>query len=354
MKELSVRDVLVAHSRRYPKMQVQDAVKLLYQSEFGGGHMILDEANSLLWLEEEWRDIKTAPGEVTEQIGGGLCRLHLAPLKNTGLSAATINRLFVNTAKEVQGTSERIDRKLETFRQCCREGVFCFTAEEAESYLQIYCARGCPAVHHSEIFRALYAPAYRVVQAAYGKFLPLFIEIDKRLSRANRLNIAIDGNCAAGKSTLALLLRKIYDCNVIPMDDFFLPPALRTRERLEEPGGNIDYIRFYNEVTLGLESGEAFSYQAYDCTKEAFTRRVAVQKKSLNIVEGVYCLHPRLARIYGLKVFLYVSSEEQHARIVKRNSPALQQRFFYTWIPLEEAYFNAFSIPETCDLVLEG
>ena len=35
-----MKEILLEHFHRYPQMQLQDAVKLLYQSEFGGGHMI--------------------------------------------------------------------------------------------------------------------------------------------------------------------------------------------------------------------------------------------------------------------------------------------------------------------------
>ena len=41
MEEL--RAILLAHAKRYPLMQPQDAVKLIYQNEFGGGHLIRDE-----------------------------------------------------------------------------------------------------------------------------------------------------------------------------------------------------------------------------------------------------------------------------------------------------------------------
>ena len=36
-------DILLFHFARYPKMTPQAAVKLLYQSAFGPGHLIRDE-----------------------------------------------------------------------------------------------------------------------------------------------------------------------------------------------------------------------------------------------------------------------------------------------------------------------
>ena len=47
MKDQELLVVLKEHLDRYPKMQPQDVVKLLYQGEFGPGHMIKDPAASL-------------------------------------------------------------------------------------------------------------------------------------------------------------------------------------------------------------------------------------------------------------------------------------------------------------------
>lgn len=53
-----MRDLLREHRKMYPCMQVQDAVKLLYQSEFGGGHMIANPQKSLEFLKQEQRERK--------------------------------------------------------------------------------------------------------------------------------------------------------------------------------------------------------------------------------------------------------------------------------------------------------
>ena len=46
--------------------------------------------------------------------------------------------------------------------------------------------------------------------------------------------LAIDGRCAAGKTTLTTELAEQWDCNVIHMDDFYLPFRDRTPERMEK------------------------------------------------------------------------------------------------------------------------
>ena len=82
----------------------------------------------------------------------------------------------------------------------------------------------------------------------------LYNRIDELSLQRKSIAIAIDGNSASGKSSLAALLKSKYFCTVIHMDDFFLRPVQRTPERLKEPGGNIDYERFVEEVIRPLKA----------------------------------------------------------------------------------------------------
>lgn len=75
------------------------------------------------------------------------------------------------------------------------------------------------------------------------------------------LIVALDGRCASGKTTLAALLLQRTGCSVVHMDHFFLRPEQRTRERLEQPGGNVDYERFLAEVLEPLRAGKDCSYR---------------------------------------------------------------------------------------------
>jgi uridine kinase len=183
--------------------------------------------------------------------------------------------------------------------------------------------------------------------------LPLLRRIDHLRAERSRVLVAIEGGSASGKTTLAAMLTKIYDCNVFHMDDFFLQPHQRTAERLAEPGGNVDRERFLEEVLLPLTRGEMVQYRRYDCQTQAIGPAVEVPAKALNIVEGAYSMHPALADCYDLSVFLRISPELQRTRIKKRNDPAAQERFFNTWIPLEERYFAATDVPGRCEMILE-
>ena len=167
------------------------------------------------------------------------------------------------------------------------------------------------------------------------------------------LIVALDGRCASGKTTLAALLQQRTGCSVVHMDHFFLRPEQRTRERLEQPGGNVDYERFLAEVLEPLRAGKDCSYRPYDCKQQKLTEPVAVRQDRLIVVEGSYSCHPALWEHYGLHVFLTISPAEQLRRIRQRNGEAGLAAFRERWIPLEEAYFQAFSLPGRCELCLD-
>ena len=175
--------------------------------------------------------------------------------------------------------------------------------------------------------------------------------------------VAIDGMSAAGKSSLASLLRETYVCNVISMDFFFLRPVQRTPERLAEPGGNIDYERFLKEVARPLNAGEAFCYRPYDCKIGELTDSVSVCLNRLTVVEGVYSMHPYFncagdggsggRGLYDVSVFLSIDDVSQQRRL-KERSPYLLERFVNEWIPMENTYFEHFRILEKCDLLFDS
>ena len=174
--------------------------------------------------------------------------------------------------------------------------------------------------------------------------------LEELLAGKERLILAIDGSCTAGKTTLAAKIAGEYDCNVFHMDDFFLQPHQRTPQRYEEAGGNVDYERFREEVLLPLTEGVPFSYRPFSCRTFTLSDPVAVEPKKLNIVEGTYSLHPYFGACYGLKILLTVTPEEQRSRILQR--PAhLHQAFFDRWIPMEQHYLRQLNIPDRCDFI---
>lgn len=181
---------------------------------------------------------------------------------------------------------------------------------------------------------------------------PVLDAIRPLLSRQERVLVAIDGRCGAGKTTLAARLQAEFPCRVFHMDDFFLQPYQRTPERLQAPGENVDHERFLQEVLLPAARGEGVVYRPYLCAHEVLGPAVFVPPARLTIVEGSYACHPALWPYYHLRIFLTVDSREQLRRIEARSGPEKLRQFIDRWIPLEEQYFRACSLAERCDFFL--
>ena len=164
MKETEA--VLRCHAARYPAMEPGDAVKLIYQNEFGGGHLIRDAEGCLAYLRREYDQVeKDVSVPVYERIGNGIVRVYLAALSPEKVE--TLGKAFLQSAAEHKGTLESFREKLEVLRQLTAEGVFGFDMEELSVYLSEYEAAGYPAVSHSPAYREKYRPAYRIILEKY-------------------------------------------------------------------------------------------------------------------------------------------------------------------------------------------
>lgn len=205
--------------------------------------------------------------------------------------------------------------------------------------------------------------------------------IADRLHNTPRLIIGIDGCCASGKTTLAQRLYSDFGADLIHMDDFFLPPSLRTPARYEEPGGNIHYERFFTQIarpllkarshTAPVPSGAAggcpgapaqtarpafvpetgwpmLHWDRFVCSMGDFSPDLChTGGKPLLIIEGSYCMRPEFRPLYDLSFFMSTSYEQQLRRIRER-SPQRLKMFTDKWIPLENRYFSYYGIPEQC------
>ena len=161
MEELE--QILREHVKRYPLMQPTDAVKLIYQNEFGGGHLIRDEEACLNYLRREYASMeKDATVPLCEDIGNGIVRVNLVAVKEENLEQ--LGREFIRSAAEHQGDFFSFLSKLSILKKLTVEGIFAFGTEELGVYLAEYEKAGCPVVSHSEVYRNAYHPAYRVIK----------------------------------------------------------------------------------------------------------------------------------------------------------------------------------------------
>ena len=161
----TLREALLLHSARYPAMQPADAVKLVFQSEFGGAHLLKDPAFARKRLHEEWEQTPSdAEAPLSESIGNGMARVSLAAWKASGRSEDELFALFLRSAEAHRGRKERFAQKLGLLRELTENGEMPFSADALNAFLRDYPLENPPVTAHSEVFRAAYHPSYRVVR----------------------------------------------------------------------------------------------------------------------------------------------------------------------------------------------
>lgn len=163
-----MEDILFAHASRYPLMEPQDAVKLIYQNEFGGGHLIRNEKACLEFLSKEYASVPQNPGiPLLENIGNDMVRVNLAALDAHGISPEALGRMFIASAATHHGCIDSFLTKLSLLTEVTNSGKMPFSSDALQQYLADYEQAGFPPVSHSAAYRSAYRPAYRVVQAKY-------------------------------------------------------------------------------------------------------------------------------------------------------------------------------------------
>lgn len=174
-------------------------------------------------------------------------------------------------------------------------------------------------------------------------------KINEYLKVNKEIVIAIDGKSGSGKSTLGKKLNEYYKGNLIHMDDYFLPVNLRSKERMEEIGGNVNYEKFYNDIILNLK--QDLISEPYSCHEGNFKEKRIIKHNKVTIIEGSYSLHPYFKKYYDISIGIDITYHDQLERLKKREGDNLIN-FINKWIPLENKYFEGFKILEKVDILL--
>ena len=359
-----IRQQLALH----PSIMPQDVIKMCFQAAYGAEHLLTDMEKVKGYFMSEYENCEATNAPIYELIAPEVCRVNLTAWKKLNLPPEWLFNLFVTSASVCLSDSDslrtvpafpvRVSRPrsdgekqfseyIDTWSEFARENgqALTFSFENFQTVFQEYlanCKDGKPqAVHHSQHYRDNEKPAYRVISGAFVRLVPILAALAGKESGV----IAIDGHAASGKSTLAAGLKSVIGAEIVHMDDFFLPADLRTAERLNEPGGNMDYERFIQEVLPHLaDKSNAFEYGIFNCYTMDYDGVRKIQPSPWRVVEGSYSQHPNFGDYMDVRVFSDVDAKTQMSRITARNGERLAEMFAAKWIPMEQKYFEAYSI----------
>ena len=159
----SVEDILLEHYQKYPQMELNDFIKLIYQNSFGPRHMHNPSKKDVLkYLDEEIK-VVTNETEIIEDIGNGYVRVYLS--KETNMEKISNN--FFNSMAEDTYTETNIRifyRKINVLTKLIKKGSIKLPKKESINYIKEYLSNGINPVRHSKTYNEFYKPHYRVIK----------------------------------------------------------------------------------------------------------------------------------------------------------------------------------------------
>ena len=321
------------HLKKYPKMTNQDIIKLIYQETLGPNHIIINKNDVTNYILKELEENNNSSNNLYEYLGTNYVRMDIHKYYQYFNSLD----LFVDLFFKSQSSNQDLSLLKETLNNF-------LSKEDLKDYNYL-------PVSHSDVFRNTYLPHYRIIKSSLLSVEHKVIQLDNYLSLLpSKSIISLEGRCASGKTTITSKLKHKY--TIIPIDDFFLPINLKTKERLNEIGGNINY-ELIKKTLIELKQGlkhnlEVFSYSAFDCSKQEYYTKEIILKDKV-ILEGVYSASIYFRELIDKIAYLFVDKETQLKRI---NNRSLKDKFINEWIPLEEKYFEHILIEEIVDIII--
>ena len=165
-EEVSFRSILTDQITRYPKLELQDLYKLIYQAAMGSEHAVSDTDMVHTSLERELEALADGPAEsVIENISpdSRLVRINLRPYFAAKGDRSALITAFVRTANEYKGSDCQLRRYWSYAERMAADGELPFTYAALEGFFAQMQEQGFPAVHHSTTYASAYHPAYRVI-----------------------------------------------------------------------------------------------------------------------------------------------------------------------------------------------
>ena len=161
--ENTLEECFLKQLRSYPQIQIQDIYKFVFQGVMGSGHAIQSESIAMKRFQAELRDLSQpeSPEDVIEFLSSEIVRVNLRPYVRKGGNTNALFRAFIRTGFNHRGS----EIELNTAWKLIRGVQTNFNNDDMNSYFSLQRNSGFSAVHHSEMYRDLYRPSYRVISA---------------------------------------------------------------------------------------------------------------------------------------------------------------------------------------------
>ena len=167
-----MKNIFIEHYQKYPKMQISDFLKLLYQSCFGPKHLYQNHDFVTIhnYMEMELVKIKHESTTYIEDIGSGYLRIYLSAVRQKYISQEQLEQIFWDSMLDSFDLDQATDNFLEgieILKELCEQKAILIPSQVAISEINAYLLDGVRPIHHSETYQKTYSPHYRVVSRKY-------------------------------------------------------------------------------------------------------------------------------------------------------------------------------------------
>lgn len=313
------------HIKKYKYMEKQDLHKLIYQSQFGNNHLISDVDSVKNYLYEEFNSLDDRFEDLYEHIGNYV-RINLRTYKKYNLDINYLLNAFIQTYNTKFNFPNEYDKLLNEYHLI---------------------GLNFP-LSHSKTYKDNYAPAYRLIHKSFLNDDLIKTQVYNYIDNVNKpVIISIEGKCASGKSTIADFIKNNFKATIIHMDDFFLPIKRKTKARLDEIGGNIDY-ELVRETLLNIKNKNISRYKVFDCSKQEYYDKEFISS-GIIILEGVYSYHKFFRDLIDKLIYI---DTDYNIRVERLKARPNFNRYINEWIPLEDRYFDSENILYLSDIIV--
>ncbi|MEM1183391.1 MAG: hypothetical protein AAGI53_00115 [Planctomycetota bacterium] len=168
---------------------------------------------------------------------------------------------------------------------------------------------------------------------------PIIDALDRRLSEPGRPLVAITGPVASGKTTLAAAIAARHATEALSTDEYL--PDYDDVPRLERDSPqHADLTRLKADLQA-LKSGRETLLPVWSFFEHKRTRDRPFEPGPVVVVEGLFALHPSLAPIIDLGIFVDGPVETRRERFVARSIDG--ERGFP--VDVAEAHFDEVAEP---------
>ncbi len=335
------------HNKKYPNMENQDKIKLIYQGTLGPKHLGFklskDEIKDRLLKEIMDIPVTHRYDDIYEWVSENYLRLNIFPFieinDDYSYNLEYLTNAFYYSSLIEDETEENLKANLAKY----------LPKDDYKDY-------NFKPIHHSTYYEETYEPRYRLVYKDYLNLELRKIQLANFIKRQNPYSIiALEGKTASGKSTLAKNFRDIY--TIIDMNDFYLPLAQITEERKKEIGGVINYELVNETLDMVIDAWRnrltKINIKVFDVHTQTYFTKELILKNNKVLLEGAYSSHPYFRNKVKSIAYLFVNENDQLVRIKNRNlSTEEYNNFINSYLPLEDEYLNKIKIYSICDVIV--